>query len=98
MISGSSSQTAYQSIDANAKLIALLVKTFNGEASNVSRPAYFRKILSILVLVLVNEHEQRRQEFNQKPFFRLLVGLLTELNTGDILSNDEHFALLKAFR
>ncbi|KAI9595324.1 CCR4-Not complex component, Not1-domain-containing protein [Syncephalis fuscata] len=96
-VPSSSSQAAYQPVDANAKLIALLVKTFNEETGGISRAAYFRKILSIIVLVLVNEHELRRQEFNQKPFFRLLVGLLTELNSGDTLSNDEHFALLQAF-
>ncbi|RKP25851.1 CCR4-Not complex component, Not1-domain-containing protein, partial [Syncephalis pseudoplumigaleata] len=96
-IPGCTNQGAYQSVDANAKLIALLVRTFHEETGGVSRPAYFRKILSIIVLVLVNEHEQRRQEFNQKPFFRLLVGLLAELNTGDTLSGDEQFALLTAF-
>nr|CAG8466511.1 6213_t:CDS:10 [Entrophospora candida] len=64
---------AYQAIDAFSKLIVLLVKYHTdteGIDDNVAKISYLTKILSIIILILAQAHEQRSQQFNQKPFFR----------------------------
>src|SRR6185312_13574482 len=79
----SSTVTVYQAIDAFSKLIVLLVKYHSdpeGMNDNLAKSAYFNKIVSLIVLVLAQAHEQRRQQFNQKPFFRLFSSLLSDLN------------------
>ncbi|RKP10666.1 CCR4-Not complex component, Not1-domain-containing protein [Thamnocephalis sphaerospora] len=94
---GSSALAIYQTVDAYAKLIALLVRSHD-EKNGVTQAAYLKKILSITVLVLVKEHEQRKQKFNQKPFFRLFVGLLMELNLSESsVLPEQRFAFLQAF-
>ncbi|KAF8592215.1 hypothetical protein K439DRAFT_393789 [Ramaria rubella] len=38
---------------------------------------YLTKILSIIVLVLVHQHEERGVDFQQKPFFRFFFMICT---------------------
>ncbi|KAG9303880.1 hypothetical protein G9A89_005790 [Geosiphon pyriformis] len=75
---------AFQAIDAFSKLIVLLVKYHSdpeGVNNNVAKVTYLTRIISLIVLVLAQAHEQRRQQFNQKPFFRLFTSLLNDINS-----------------
>lgn len=90
---------AYQAIDAFSKLIVLLVKYHSdpdGVNNNVAKINYLTKILSIIVLVLAQAHEQRRQQFNQKPFFRLFSSLLNDLNSYEQQLQPIYFQILTA--
>lgn len=92
---------AYQAIDAFSKLIVLLVKYHSdseGVNHNVAKINYLSKILSIIVLVLAQAHEQRRQQFNQKPFFRLFSSLLNDLNTYEQQLQPIYFQILTSLR
>ncbi|CAG8781588.1 2496_t:CDS:1, partial [Acaulospora colombiana] len=74
-LSNASPAISYQAIDAFSKLIVLLVKYHSdpeGVNNNIAKINYLTKILSIIVLVLAQAHEQRRHQFNQKPFFGLV--------------------------
>ncbi|KAJ3299964.1 hypothetical protein HK104_005661 [Borealophlyctis nickersoniae] len=74
----------FQAVDAFARLIVLLVRYHTDPAGidhNHARANLAVKILSIIVLVLVHSHEQRKVHFNQRPFFRLFSTLLNDLNT-----------------
>ncbi|CAG8523976.1 14374_t:CDS:10, partial [Acaulospora morrowiae] len=90
---------SYQAIDAFSKLIVLLVKYHSdpeGVNNNVAKINYLTKILSIIVLVLAQAHEQRRQQFNQKPFFRLFSSLLNDLNSYEQQLQPIYFQILIA--
>ncbi|CAG8494332.1 7474_t:CDS:10 [Funneliformis mosseae] len=90
---------AYQAIDAFSKLIVLLVKYHSdpeGVNNNVVKINYLTKILSIIVLVLAQAHEQRRHQFNQKPFFRLFSSLLNDLNSYEQQLQPIYFQILTA--
>ena len=92
---------AYQAIDAFSKLIVLLVKYHSdpeGVNNNVAKINYLTKILSIIVLVLAQAHEQRRQQFNQKPFFRLFSSLLNDLNSYEQQLQPIYFQILTNLR
>ncbi|KAG0199082.1 hypothetical protein BGX28_007595 [Mortierella sp. GBA30] len=91
---------AYQGVDAFVKLIVTLVKHYSdpqGVNHSGAKVTYLTTLLSIIVLVLAQSHEQRRGEFNQKPFLRLFSGLLTEMMTSYESSPAMYFQILTAF-
>jgi CCR4-NOT transcription complex subunit 1 len=99
--SGSSNLTAFQAVDAFARLIVLLVRYYSEPAglnSNMAKLNLTTKILSIIVLVLVHSHEQSRNLFNQRPFFRLFSTLLNDLNVYDEHLQPLNFQILSAIR
>ncbi|CAG8484109.1 12575_t:CDS:10 [Ambispora gerdemannii] len=88
---------AFQAVDAFSKLIVLLVKYHSdpeGINNNVAKVNYLAKIISLIVLVIAQAHEQRRQQFNQKPFFRLFTSLLTDLNSYEQQLQPIYFQIL----
>ncbi|KAF9965878.1 hypothetical protein BGZ70_003892 [Mortierella alpina] len=91
---------AYQGVDAFVKLIVMLVKHYSdpqGVDHSGAKVTYLTTLLSIVVLVLAQAHEQRRGEFNQKPFLRLFSGLLTEMMTSYKSNPVMYFQILLAF-
>ncbi|KAG0294790.1 hypothetical protein BGZ96_000456 [Linnemannia gamsii] len=91
---------AYQGVDAFVKLIVTLVKHYSdpqGLNHSGAKVTYLTTLLSIIVLVLAQAHEQRRGQFNQKPFLRLFSGLLTEMMTFYESSPAMYFQILAAF-
>ncbi|KAG0365781.1 CCR4-Not complex component, Not1-domain-containing protein [Gamsiella multidivaricata] len=91
---------AYQGVDAFVKLIVTLVKHYSdpqGVNHSGAKVTYLTTLLSIIVLVLAQAHEQRRGQFNQKPFLRLFSGLLTEMMTSYESSPGMYFQILTAF-
>ncbi|KAI9209788.1 CCR4-Not complex component, Not1-domain-containing protein [Polychytrium aggregatum] len=92
---------AYQGVDALARMIVLLIRDQEVPASgagsvNTGRLALMTKILSIIVLVLVHSHEQRRNHFNQRPFFRLFSMLLNDINVFESQFQVISFQILSA--
>ncbi|KAJ3175056.1 hypothetical protein HDU87_006452 [Geranomyces variabilis] len=78
-----SSLPPFQAVDAFARLVVLLVRYHvdpAGVDDNHAKLNLTAKILSIIVLVLVHAHERQREQFNQRPFFRLFSTLLNDLS------------------
>ena len=70
-------------LDALSKLFVLLLKNYGdptGAEADESKVRYLNKILSIVVLVLVQSHEQLGHEFDQRPFFRFFSSILNDLH------------------
>ncbi|KAF2458071.1 CCR4-Not complex component, Not1-domain-containing protein [Lineolata rhizophorae] len=89
---------AYIPIDAFAKLIATLaVYHMPADATpNGVRVRYLDRIMSVLVLVLMNHHQSRgMQHFSQKVFFRMFSSLLCELETLTRMAPDLQMELMK---
>ncbi|KAI9365956.1 CCR4-Not complex component, Not1-domain-containing protein [Zopfochytrium polystomum] len=92
---GAPPESCFQAVDAFARLIVLLVHYY------VEQPIAMHlttKILSIVVLVLVHSHEQKRDQFNQRPFFRLFSSLLNDLNVREESLQPLYFQILSAIR
>jgi CCR4-NOT transcription complex subunit 1 len=88
-------------VDAFVKLIVTLVKHYSdpqGVNHNTAKVTYLTTLLSIIVLVLTQAHEQRRGQFSQKPFLRLFSVLLTEMMTAYESSPGLYIQILTAFR
>jgi CCR4-NOT transcription complex subunit 1 len=66
-------------INAYARLIVLYIR-YSIDPNDTSNKDIITRILSVIVLVLVNTHEKYQKEFNQTPFFRLFSSLLEDLH------------------
>ncbi|CAL1703968.1 unnamed protein product [Somion occarium] len=90
---------AFQALDAMSRLIVYIIK-YHGDASGVNndhaKVHYFTKILSIIVLVLANMHEEQGPAFQQKPFFRFFSSLLNDLHSIESSLGSVYFQLLLA--
>ncbi|KAI0075480.1 Not1-domain-containing protein [Panus rudis PR-1116 ss-1] len=90
---------AFQALDAMSRLIVYIIK-YHGDASGQdndhAKVHYFTKILTIIVLVLANMHEEQGPAFQQKPFFRFFSSLLNDLHSLESSLGSVYFQLLLA--
>lgn len=91
---------AFQDIDAFSRLVVMLIK-YNGDVgtggnADQKKSRYLTKILSIVVLVLVHQHEERGVDFQQKPFFRFFSSLLHDLHSIETNLQSAYLPLLVA--
>lgn len=90
---------AFQALDAMSRLIVYIIK-YHGDASGLNNEQakvhYLTKILSIIVLVLANMHEEQGLLFQQKPFFRFFSSLLNDLHSIEASLGNVYFQLLLA--
>lgn len=91
---------AFQAVDAMSRLIVYIIK-YHGDASGVNNDQakvhYFKKILSIFVLVLSSQHEAQAT-FSQKPFFRFFSSLVNDLHSIESHLGPVYFQLLIVIR
>ncbi|BGP66545.1 CCR4-NOT core subunit cdc39 [Rhodotorula toruloides] len=72
----------FQPVDAFARLITFMIKYHadpTGANNDKAKVHYMNKVLSIVVLVLANSHEELGIHFQAKPFFRFFSSLLCNL-------------------
>ncbi len=77
----------YQAMDGYAKLLSYLVRYMNsgGSTDQISRQrlAFLNKVLGVIIRSLVASYERAQQsnaQWDQRPWFRLLLDLVCELN------------------
>ncbi|ORY06821.1 Not1-domain-containing protein [Basidiobolus meristosporus CBS 931.73] len=90
---------AYQGVDAFSKLIVVLVKYYNELTPvnpNLAKITFLSKILSIILLVLVHDHQQHKGQFNQKPYLRLFTNLLSDFNSYEQQLQPIYYNILTA--
>lgn len=85
-VGGSPATGIFSPIDAFSRLIVLMIKYHadpTGANNEQAKVHYLTKILSIVVLVLAQSHEELGVHFQQKPFFRLFSSLLHDLHAAE---------------
>jgi CCR4-NOT transcription complex subunit 1 len=94
---------AYQPIDAFSKLIIGIIlyqqqqssmDAAQSATSSSDVHSQFTKVLSVIVLVLAQQHEQRRQLFDQRPFLRLFTSILMDLHMAEQQIQDVYIPIL----
>ena len=82
----------YRGIDALAYLFVSVIE-LNGDSQDGQDPRilYLTKLLSLILLVFMDMHEELAEQFQQKPFFRLFSMMLTYL----LRDNEETFSLFE---
>ena len=94
-------ENAFLAIDAMSRLIVYIIK-YHGDASGTNndqaKTHYFSKIMSIIVLVVANCHEELGPDFQQKPFFRFFSTLLSDLHSMETYLGNAYLQLLIALR
>lgn len=96
----------YNVVDAYAKLLALLVRYMNGggTADQVAaqRISLLNKILGVTVRTLMTSYEQSKKKdggarWDQRPWFRLLLNLVHDLNTPNPALDSISLGILSVF-
>ena len=74
-------QLSYVAVDAAARLFVCLVSQHGGG------PPLLARILGVTATVLTRDCEERGAAFSGRPYFRICIGLLSEL--GPVEAGDE---------
>ena len=67
---------SYSAIDSFTKFVQVVVNIARIE----DRSTLLRSILNSIKFVLVNSYNENGATFNQKPFYRVLVNIITDMN------------------
>jgi CCR4-NOT transcription complex subunit 1 len=89
---------SYMAIDALSRLIVWLVKELDPPALGNSSPQnplasrinLLSLFLTAVVCIMLKDFEAKGERFNQRPYLRLLSGLLTDLNRPDPVKFDSN--------
>ncbi|KAM0787180.1 hypothetical protein ACM66B_006427 [Microbotryomycetes sp. NB124-2] len=96
---GSPATGIFQPVDAFAKLIVFMIKYHadpTGANNDKAKVHYMTKVLSIVVLVLANSHEELGPHFQQKPFYRFFSSLLSNLHAIEGHLGSAYYQILVA--
>lgn len=76
----------FQTLDAFAHLIVMLVKNSGSNTGSFSEPTpkinLLNKVLNIIANVAIQDQEIRNEEFQHLPYYRIMIVLLMELTIG----------------
>jgi CCR4-NOT transcription complex subunit 1 len=91
---------SFHAIDAYARLIVLLIRQYTDGTGNqaVVKVALAKRIMSIIMLVLVQSHENEKGNFNQRPIFRLFSSLFNDLGMWRVELGPVYFNVLCGIR
>lgn len=82
----------FRYIDSCVKLLMLLLSKFN-----FNKHEFMSKILELIAEKLDEDHRIRRAAFNQRPYYRILVNILTALNHSVIFNAKTQATVLHSF-
>eukprot|EP00811_Abedinium_folium_P033491 NODE_644_length_2868_cov_11.712514.p1 GENE.NODE_644_length_2868_cov_11.712514~~NODE_644_length_2868_cov_11.712514.p1 ORF type:complete len:618 (-),score=200.55 NODE_644_length_2868_cov_11.712514:304-2157(-) len=84
---------SFAAIDSFTRLVVLLMKY-------ADKVQMLTRALSAIARALVRDCEEREQQFNQRPYFRILLNLLMDMSSPEAATeevNETNFQLLSAF-
>mmetsp|Transcript_114482 Transcript_114482/g.262649 ORF Transcript_114482/g.262649 Transcript_114482/m.262649 type:complete len:441 (-) Transcript_114482:59-1381(-) len=81
-------------VDAYARLVVLLMKFAEPHTTKV---AALTQALHVISRTLLRSADEKKERFNQRPFYRLLLNLLIAVTTPDPQVEPIQFQLLAAF-
>lgn len=81
----------FRYIDSFVKLIMLLLSKFN-----FNKHEFMSKILELIAEKIDEDHRVKRSAFNQRPYYRILVNILTALNHSSIFNGKTQAMILSS--
>lgn len=96
MVSTQSPSVGYQPVDALSKLIVTLVQVSLMDGK-IDPLVHFTRALSVIVLCISQHHETRGDQFDQRPFLRLMTCILADLHAVEESIQPVYLTLLTAF-
>lgn len=79
----------YRYIESFLKLMVVLLKT-----SDINKHEFMSKLFEAIQEVLDEDHKNKKAEFNQKPYYRLLINILTAVNNSQFFNPKTHLLIL----
>jgi CCR4-NOT transcription complex subunit 1 len=75
----------YRYIESFLKLIVVLLKT-----AEFNKHEFMSKLFEAIQEVLDADHSNKKGEFNQKPYYRLIINILTAVNNSQFFNPNTH--------
>jgi CCR4-NOT transcription complex subunit 1 len=69
--------------------MVVLLKT-----SDINKHEFMSKVFEAIHEVLDEDHKNKKTEFNQKPYYRLLINILTAVNNSQFFNPKTHLLIL----
>ena len=79
----------FRYIDSFVKLIIILLTMFN-----FNKHEFMTKVLEFIGEVLDEDHRTKKAEFNQRPYYRMLMNILTAVNISDCFNQKTQLLIL----
>jgi|TARA_B110000285_G_scaffold223492_1_gene279079 hypothetical protein len=79
----------FRYIDSFVKLIVVLLTMFS-----FNKHEFMAKVLEFIGEVVDEEHRTKKTEFNQRPFYRMLMNILTAINHSDCFNQKTQLSIL----
>jgi hypothetical protein len=79
----------FRYIDSFVKLIVIILKMFS-----FNKHEFMTKVLEFIGEVLDEDHRTKKAEFNQRPYYRMLMNILTAVNHSDCFNQKTQLLIL----
>lgn len=79
----------FRYIDSFVKLIVIILKMFS-----FNKHEFMTKVLEFIGEVLDEDHRNKKAEFNQRPYYRMLMNILTAVNHSDCFNQKTQLLIL----
>lgn len=64
------------------------------KTSDINKHEFMSKLFEVIHEVLDEDHKTKRADFNQKPYYRLLINILTAVNNSQFFNPKTHLLIL----
>lgn len=82
----------YRYTESFIKMIIVLMKT-----QTFNKHKFMIKVFESIQETLDNDHKSKKTEFNQKPYYRMLLNILTAINHSDCFNSQTQQYILLSF-
>jgi len=79
----------YRYIESFLKLMVVLLRT-----ADINKHEFMSKLFEAIQEVLDEDHKFKRADFNQKPYYRLLINILIAVNYSQFVNKKTHLLIL----
>uniref|UniRef100_A0A7C8ZN98 Uncharacterized protein n=1 Tax=Opuntia streptacantha TaxID=393608 RepID=A0A7C8ZN98_OPUST len=89
-------QSSFLAIDIYSKLVYSILKYCPVDQGS-SKLFLLPKILAVTVRSIQKDHDEKKEDFNPRPYFRLFINWLSDIGSLDPLHDGVNFQVLSAF-
>lgn len=89
-------QSSFLAIDIYSKLVYSILKYCPVDQGS-SKLFLLPKILAVTVRSIQKDHDEKKEDFNPRPYFRLFINWLSDIGSLDPVHDGSNFQVLSAF-
>jgi hypothetical protein len=80
----------YRYIESFLKFLVVSLMKFTSSGDGINKHEFLSQLFDAVYQVLDEDHKEKKGEFNQKPYYRLLINILRLTNDARIFNSKTH--------